>query len=193
MRLSDHRLHVDVLEILGERFVEIPQHLLPAKLPFLDLVQFLLHSGGELDVEYVRKPAHHDLRHRLAEFGWSKAAVGDVDIGAVTQRRDDGAVRTRPPNPQALEFLDQARLAETRRRFGEMLVRCYAKQVHTFALLESGHRGNILWVLPLLHLLRLPIEHLKAVEFHQRSGGPEQVLVDLEIDRRGVVHQRSHL
>ena len=74
-----------------------------------------------------------------------------------------------------------------------MLVRRYAKQVHTFALLQSGHRGDILGVLPLLHLLRLLIEHPKAVEFHQRSGGTEQVLADLEIDRRGVVHQRSHL
>src|SRR5439155_21343988 len=40
-------------QVLAERSPEVVDHAVPLLLAFLDLVQLLLHAGGELDVEHV--------------------------------------------------------------------------------------------------------------------------------------------
>ena len=103
--------------------VEAAHRRHPLLLAVLDLVELVLHAGGELDVEDVGEGVDQQIGHQEAQLGRSQAArlVLD-DVLLVEDRRHDAGVGRRPADALLLQLLDQRRLAEARRRLGEVLL-----------------------------------------------------------------------
>lgn len=111
-----------VFEPRGELRVEIRHHVGPGNLAFLDLVELLLHSGRETDVEKLRKPLDEEVIHAEAEFGRNELALFAVHVVAILNRAQDRRVGRRAADAVFLELLDQRGFAVSRRRLGELLL-----------------------------------------------------------------------
>ena len=188
MRFPNHLLHVDFFERTRKGCIEVLQHRLPGELALLNLVEFLLHRGRELDVEDVGEPVHHDPGYRAAQGSRGEAPRLYFNVVAVPQSGDNGAISAWPADTQLLQFLHQARLAVPRRRLGKMLMGHDAPHIHSLLLMKERYRCEFLRILPLLFFLRLAVEDLKAVKLDHRTRGPEQIIPDLEVDGRRIVH-----
>src|SRR2546425_82088 len=155
VHVVDELLHVHRVERLRERPPEVAQHLLPAEVALLDLVELVLHLGREPDVEHRGERALHDAPHRLAERCGRETAILGRGVPAGLERRDDRRVGGRPPDPEPLQLLDEARFAVARRRLGEVLVGRDLLHRHDVALDEGRDRRQVLEGLPFLGLVRL--------------------------------------
>src|SRR3990170_2420412 len=172
------------LELLRERPVEIverPGHLAP---PLLDLVELLLHPGGEGDIHHVRKGFLEELRDDPAEFRGEKLPVLHPDVSAVPDRLDDRGVRGRPPDPLLLQLLDEGAFGKPGGGLGEVL------RIHEFPEREGFPLGKVgqdvsLRLLLVLFLLLLPgrtgtlpvsllVQFEIPEEPRDRPGRPEQ-------------------
>src|SRR5436309_578162 len=143
-------IDVDRRERLRERTPEVLEHPLPRQIALLHLVQLGLHLRREADLEHVREAPLQHLPHDLALGRGLEAPVLCGGVPAVLQGRDDRRIRGRPPDPQALQLLHEARLAEARRRLGEVLVRRDLLHRDHVALQQRRDRRQILQGLALL-------------------------------------------
>src|SRR4030065_464198 len=71
----------------------------PLAPPLLDLVELLLHPGGEGDIHHVRKGFLEELRDDPAEFRGEKLPVLHPDVSAVPDRLEDRRGRGRRRQP----------------------------------------------------------------------------------------------
>src|SRR2546429_1120439 len=193
VHLVDQLLDVDRFECLGERPPEVAQHLLPRQVAFLDLVELVFHLSREAHVEHVGERALHHLPHRLPQRRRREPAVLGGGVPAHLESGDDARIRRRAADPQALELLHQARLAEARRRLGEMLVGRDLLDRDDVAPRERWNRRQVLDRLRFLGLVGLVIQHVVAVEQHPRAGRPEHVAPEIEVHLGGLDHRRRHL
>ena len=69
-----------------------------------------------------------------------------LDVLAVQDRGHDRRVGRRAADTLVLEFLDQRRLAEARRRLGEVLLGLEAQQLERLALVHRGQRRRLVVV-----------------------------------------------
>ena len=123
-----------------ERRVELAQQRHPGALAAGDLVELLLHPGGELEVDEVAEVLDEQVGHDLADRLRPQPSLLDADVAAIDDRRDRRRVRRRPADAVLLERLDQRRLGEARRRLGEVLGRRDVAHARLVALGEGGSR-----------------------------------------------------
>ena len=110
------------LERVGERRVELPEHLDALQVALGDLVEVLLHLGREVHVDDVGEVLDELVGHDLADVVGEEPAVLEPHVPAVLDRRDDRRVRRRPADAELLERLDEGRLREPRGRLREVLL-----------------------------------------------------------------------
>ena len=102
------------LERVGERRVELTQHLHALQVALGDLVEVLLHLGREVHVDDVGEVLDELVGHDLTDVVGEEPAILEPDVAAVLDRRDDRRVGRRPADAQLLERLDERRLGEAR-------------------------------------------------------------------------------
>src|SRR5712691_11799710 len=114
--LALHVAHVLIgdLEALLEGLVELVEHLHPLHLAFLDLVELVLHPGGELDVEDARERVDQELVDDLAQVGGEEAVLLLLHVLLVLDGGEDGRVGRRAPDALLFQLLHQRRLGEAR-------------------------------------------------------------------------------
>ncbi len=95
--------------------VELVEPLLGLALAPGNYVERLLHGGGEAEVDQVREVALQQLRHGERRPRGNECRPLLPRILAGLDGLDDRRVGRRPPDPQALELLDERRLGEARR------------------------------------------------------------------------------
>src|ERR1035441_525945 len=134
-----------VLQVLVEPFVELADSLAPGDLPRFNLVEFLLHAGGVLDIEDVVEVLEQQAGDDSAQFGGVEPAALLLHILALLNGGEDGGVGGRTADAVGFPFLHQRGLVVARRRLGEMLLGRQAAELEMFAL---GHGGE-----PVFHLL----------------------------------------
>ena len=93
MRFTDQCFDVRTLHRLGERAVEISQHLPPVHIAVLDLVEVRFHVRSEFDVEDIGETLHHYLLDLFAELCREESSLLELCIAAVDQRRHDRRIR----------------------------------------------------------------------------------------------------
>src|SRR5262249_23328675 len=83
--LALHVAHIFLCrrQVLGEFLIEFGKRVGPDHLSFFDLVQFLFHMGGVLDIEQIVKALHQQIVYNHAELGWNKTAVLSCHIFAI--------------------------------------------------------------------------------------------------------------
>ena len=79
-----------LLEEAFERPVELVEHLGPAHLALGDVVELVLHPGGEPHVHHLGEVLHEEVGHDLADVLGIEPAVVETDVLPVEQRGDDG-------------------------------------------------------------------------------------------------------
>jgi hypothetical protein len=79
------------------------------------------------------------------------------------------------------------------RRLGEMLRGRDLLHLDPVALHQRRDGREVLHLAALLLLPPLGVQHVVAVEHHDRASGPEQVPAEVELDHRHVVDGRGHL
>ena len=182
-------------QVTLERLVELLHGLDPAELALLDLVEVVLHLGGEGHVHDVAEERHQLVGHGHAELGREQRAPLAVDVAAVVDDRgQDRGVGGRPADPQLLQGLDERGLGEARRRLGEVLLGIEAQQRQHLALLQRRHRalgvlvGGRVFLLAALH-----VDRREALELHRLALGAEHGVAGRDVGRHGVVHGRHQL
>src|SRR6266446_5017807 len=147
-----------------ERNPELAEDGMPIEVALFDLVQLVFHVRGEPDLEDLRERPLQDLPDGLALWGRLEAPVLGGRIPPRAERRYDGRVSRRPPYPQALQFLHQARFAVARRRFGKVLAGHDLLERRSVALGKLRNGGEAVERLGVLDLVGLAVERVVAVE-----------------------------
>ena len=109
-------------ERVGERNVELAQHLHALQIALGDLVEVLLHLGREVHVHDVGEVLDELVGDDLADVVGEEASILEPDVPAVLDRRDDRGVRRWPSDAELLQRLDEGGLGEARRRLREVLL-----------------------------------------------------------------------
>jgi hypothetical protein len=140
-RLGGEVAALELLALLGdavaERRVEVAQEWHPLAFTAGDLVELLLHSGGEGKVDVVAEVFNEEVGDDVAHQLGAETTLLDPDIAAVLDRRDRRRIRGRPPDAVLLERLDERRLGEPRGRLGEVLGRRHGDDARHGALGED--------------------------------------------------------
>ena len=136
-----------LVDALLERPVERAQQRDPRALAAGDLVELLLHAGGELEVHVLAEVLDQEVRDDLADRLGVEAPLDDLDVAAVHDRRDRGGVRGRPADAVLLERLDQRRLGVARRRLREVLRRRHVLDGRAVALGQRRQPAGLLGLL----------------------------------------------
>ena len=116
-------------EVLLELVVELLQRVGPLFLAVFDLVEFLFQARRVLRIEDVLEVVDQQIGDDHADLGgdeFSAAAGRLVHVLALLDGAQDGGVGRRPADAALLQLLHQRSLVETRRRFGEVLLRLEA-------------------------------------------------------------------
>jgi hypothetical protein len=147
VRLLLHALDVlhllrRLLEILLELLPELIEGVEEVVLALLDLVELGFEGGRVLDVHDVLEVLDEQIGHEEAELGGVELGLALLHVVAGFDGPDDGRVGRRTPDPVLLELLHQARLAEARRRLGEMLVGVELLEGEAIPLLERRELGR---------------------------------------------------
>ena len=119
---------LDVLDLLDEGLPELRQRRGPRLLAARDRIEFIFHVGGEAVVDVLMKVIGQEAADDLADVGGREAAILDLDVFAIAQRRDDRSIGRGAADAVFLQRLDQRGLGEARRRFGEVLLRVTVAQ-----------------------------------------------------------------
>src|SRR5437870_3894233 len=163
------------LEALLERLVELAHHGLPVDLPFLDLVQLLLHPRRELHVHHAREGAEKQLGHDLPQVGGEEAPLLLLHVFLVLDGGEDRGIGRRTADALLLELLHQGRFGEPRRRLSEVLLGEQVDQLQCLTGLERRELARdvaLLLVIP-LHLLRPGLFRrlLRFLAVHREATG----------------------
>src|SRR5262249_25935651 len=162
-------LLVGLFKVAREGSVETLHRLLPVLLPLLDLVENVLHAGGELDVENIREGVDEKIGYEKAELGRrERAALVERYVLAVQGIRDDARIRRRPADAVFFQLFNQGRLREARRRLREMLARLEAEEPERVAGPEIRER-RLLFVV--LVVASFGINANEAIELELLSSG----------------------
>ena len=121
------------LELLLKRIVELVEHLDHLFLGGSDVVELVLHVGGELQVEDLGEVLDQQVGDRHAQVGGEEAPLLLLDVAAVLDRLDDRRVGAGPADGLLFEGLDQRGLAVAGRRLGEVLGGVQGVQVERLA------------------------------------------------------------
>ncbi len=117
------RVLADLGDAVAQRWVEGLQERDPRPLAAGDLVELLLHPGGELEVDVVAEVLDEQVVDDEGDRFRVEPALLDPDVAAIDDRRDRGGIGRRTADAVLLERLDERRLGEAWRRLGEMLGR----------------------------------------------------------------------
>ena len=183
-----------LLDGLVEGLPEAQQHLLVAAVSGGDAVEILLQAGGEVVLHVAAEEGGQKGRDDAAAILRQEAFLLQPDVVAVLQNLQDRGVGRGAADAQLFHSLDQARLAEARRRLGEVLLRRDGLAVEVLAL---GQRRQALAfaVLVLRVVAAFLVERQEAVEDLDRAGGAQAraAAVDVDIRRHLVELGRLHL
>ena len=142
-----------------------------------DVVQRVLHAGGEADVHVVAEMAAQEVGDGHAHEGWHEGVALLGHVVALLDGGDDGGVGAGAADPLLLQLLDQRGLGVARRR-GGLVARRQGLRVH-----EGGGAGRGAGdLLPLVHgrqhgvALSAVHDLQETVETHHGSGGAEDAL-----------------
>ena len=102
---------------------EFAQDLLPVDLVVRDAIELLFEVGGEVEFHVAAEEGLEEGDDDAALVLGHEALLFDPHIFPVAQRLKDRRVGRRAPDAELFHALDEARLREARRRFGEMLGR----------------------------------------------------------------------
>src|ERR1044072_534070 len=166
----------------------------PREIALFDLVELGLHQRREPDLEHLGERALQYLPDDLALGRRMKEPVLGGRIPARAQRGDDGGIRRRTADAEALELFHEARLAVARWRLGEVLPRHPLLERGPVAFLQ-GRDAFERVVVRLFLLIDLVIEGVIAVEHDARAGRPAQEfpVVHVKIQLVRFVDHRIHL
>ena len=181
-------------------------HRPPVGLPGRDLVELLLHGGGEAGVHILVEEAHQEGRDHPPEILGDEAPLLERDVFQVLQPLQDRGIGGRPPDAEFLQPLDQGGFGITRRGLGEVLARRHLAAPERVAL-GHGRQDAALVVLGRLGglearagiggavVLILAVQLQEAVEGHHRTRCAETKFLvrAVDVDRRLVQLRRGHL
>src|SRR5918992_982085 len=121
--LGPLHLLLGLLDLALEGTEELVENLDPPDLPLGDVVELLLHVGGELVVHHLGKPFQEQIDHHDPDVLGEQPAFLDADVVAVLEVRDRRGVRRRPADPSLLQRLHERSLGEPGWPLGEVLLR----------------------------------------------------------------------
>ena len=162
-----------------ERIVELAQQRHPLALAAGDLVELLLHACREGDVDVVAEVLDEHVGDDAGHDLGPQAAILDLDVAALDDRRDRGGVRGGPADAVLLEGLDERRLREARRRLGEVLVALDVLDPGPLALGEvrQARLGLVLGTV----VATLGVDPREAVERRAGGAGAQPEAAGLEL------------
>ena len=165
-------------EIPLEFVVELPERVRPLLFAVFDLVEFSFETRRVLRIEYVLKVLDEQIGNDQADFRgneFSTTARRLLHVLALLDRAQDGGIGGRPSDAAFFELLHQRRLVETRRRFGEVLLRLETSE---FEFLSLDQRRQLMFqrlVFLVLGVFRFLIDLQEAVELQHRSIDAELI------------------
>ena len=193
--------HVADLEVLGlidrarELVPEGVQHRPPLGIAAGDVVELLLHRGGEAGIDVVLEEAHQKRGDQPAAVLGDEAPLLQPDILAVLQHRQDRGIGGGPADAQLLHLLHQAGLGEARRRLGEVLLRRHLAQAQRIALRHRRQHAAVVFFGRIVGVLAVQLE--EPVERDDRAGGAQRRPlavghIDGDLIQFGRLHLRGH-
>ena len=162
---------LDVVDRADEAGPEILQHLLPGNLVVGDAVELLFQIGGEVILDIAREEVFEEGDHDAALVLAMQALLVELDVAAVLQHLQDRGVGRGTADAELFHALDQRRLREARRRFGEMLGDGEILPLQRFALAHGGEAARILVVAVVVAAFL--VERKEAVELHDLAAGAQ--------------------
>ena len=177
----------------GEGFPETAHHLLPVDLAAGDVVQPVLHPGGEVVLDVTLEEADEEGGDEPAAVLGPEALLLQPHIIALLQDRDDRGVGRWPADAKLFHALDQRRLGVSRRRLGEVLLRDHLAARQGLPL---GKPGECLFAVGALGGIvpAFLVETEEAVEGHGRAGGAQRRSVGGgDVDRHLIEARAFHL
>src|SRR5690348_12350506 len=123
---------------------EVVEQFLPVEPSARDVVQLFLELGGIIVADVAFEKALEERRHQPAALLRHEPALVDANVLAILERLQRRRIGRRPPDPQLLETLDEARLGVARRRLREVLRRFDAELGRSIAIVERGHARGFL-------------------------------------------------
>src|SRR5699024_3563079 len=87
-----------------------------------DVVQLILHGGGEVIVDQGGEIGLQQADHREGNPGRHQGITTGVDVPAVLDGLDDGGIRGRTPDAEVLHLLHQGGLGVAGRRIGAVAI-----------------------------------------------------------------------
>src|SRR3546814_12408240 len=121
MRISDWSSDVCSSDLEG--LPEVAQHAAPVDASAGDVVETLLHLGGEVVLHVALEEAGEEGDDQAAAVFRHEATPIEAHVVAVLQHLQDGGVGGRPPDAELYHLLHPYGLAVARRRLGEVLIR----------------------------------------------------------------------
>jgi len=101
-----------------------------------DIVQRLLHLGGELHIDQIGEMALHQVIHCKRHESRRELVAGPGGIAAILDRADDRGVGAGAADPLAFQRLDERGIGVARRGLGVVLDRLQLDTIDPFAGLE---------------------------------------------------------
>ena len=178
---------------IAERRVERLQERDPGALAARDLVELLLHPGGEGEVHVVAEMLDQQVGHDPGDRLRVQTTLLDPDVAAIDDRRDRRRVGRRPADAVLLERLDQRRLGEARRRLGEVLGRRDLADIGAVALGERREAPRDLLVVGVGVVATLGVHPGEPLEQRPGRRRPQLVRAVGQVDGRGLELLRRHL
>ena len=174
--------------------VEGAQQRHPRPLAVGDLVELLLHPRRELDVDVGPEVLDQEVGDDLRDGLGVEPSLLDADVAAVGDGRDRRRVGGRPADAVLLERLDQRRLGEARRRFGEVLGRRDVGDVGDAALGQDRQAGaGFVLVVGGGVVAAFGVDDGEAVEQDLRRRRAQLVAAVGQLDRRRLELLGRHL
>ena len=173
---------------------ELAHDRYPVLLTARHLVQLVLEPGGKVVVHVAGEVLGEKAVDHFADVGRVETPVGELDILALNQRRDDVGVRRRPADAVRLQDLHEARLGVTRWRFGEMLFGAHGLEGDLLAFLQ-GRQAAVAVVAVVAVVAALLVDAYKAREDDRGTGGAKAILAGTrgQVDSHLVIQRLRHL
>ena len=161
------------IEIGLEGFPELAQDGDALEVTLGDLVELLLHAGGEVRVDDLGKVLDEAVGDEFAHVVGEEATILEAHVVTRGDRPHDRGVRRRAADTEFLERLHERRLGVPRRRGGEMLLGEHLEHPERVGLGELGEA--VLRVLVDLVVPTLRVRADEPVEEDRLPGRAEPV------------------
>ena len=185
------KIDLRLLECCLKPVIEVVQQLDIVQLARLDLVELLLHVGGELIVRDRLELVDQQAGHALTERRRAQRLVLLGHIVAVQNGRDGRRIGGRAADAALLHRADERGFGVARGRLGEVLRRVELLDRERVALVKARQR---LARLALLLVVRaLLVDRGKAREGHRMAGGAEHLSLAHNVRRNRIQNRVRHL